>query len=491
MSTPQRIFWLDAAKAYGMFLVYYGHIVERFYQIGGNQAALLQDRLVYSFHMPLFFFLSGFFARQRPDSLGTFLGKGLLTRLLPVVVLSLLIIPGKAVEHFMPPDLSDYSSRFRARWFDDWPDLCRRIASTAENPQARARTELRQALPANVQETIQAGAQADSLTQTERTLVLDGLNAAMDGTPYDLSDPSYISATRVVRYMLADGADALAAQERRRLNVTLTWATLFPEWAGEDGFWEELWDDITFFYPGAFPLNIPTWFLIGLLVVETYHFLVGRFLHSTPRLLAAIAVFGVGGNYINHDAPLWSDIFFAREGVLLYAFYLLGLLLRRTQALERLSPRRALALFALGAATLLGTFDLNPLPDDLMPVVLINLSQHGDPYYFVVTAVAGCLAVAGLALLTPQWRWVSWIGSHTLLLMGCNGFFFAFVNRPLARTFPIDDSHAAVFLWVTAYTLVSLALSVPFAMLLNRYVPQLVGRPRQTGPLLPQLMREK
>ena len=30
MSAPQRIFWLDAAKAYGMFLVYYGHIVERF-----------------------------------------------------------------------------------------------------------------------------------------------------------------------------------------------------------------------------------------------------------------------------------------------------------------------------------------------------------------------------------------------------------------------------------------------------------------------------
>ena len=54
MSTPdrQRIFWLDAAKAYGMFLVYYGHTVERFYN-GENQASLLRDRLIYAFQMPL------------------------------------------------------------------------------------------------------------------------------------------------------------------------------------------------------------------------------------------------------------------------------------------------------------------------------------------------------------------------------------------------------------------------------------------------------
>jgi len=57
MSTPnrQRIFWLDATKAYGMFLVYYGHTVERFYN-GENQASLLQDRLIYAFQMPFFLY---------------------------------------------------------------------------------------------------------------------------------------------------------------------------------------------------------------------------------------------------------------------------------------------------------------------------------------------------------------------------------------------------------------------------------------------------
>jgi hypothetical protein len=273
---PQRIIWLDAAKAYGIFLVYYGHIAERFYQLGGNHAALLQDKFVYAFHVPLFFFISGFFARQTPDSVTAFVRKSLLTRLLPVFFLSLLIVPGMAVEHALPPSTDNYSPEFRARWFDDWPDLCRRISSTKEDALARPRAELWQALAREVQETVQAGARADSLSRAERTIVIDGLNAAMGAGPYDLSDPSYISNSRIVQTILADGLDALSPVERSKLNVTLTWVTLFPEWSGEEGFWQMLVEEMASIYPQGFPLNIPTWFLIGLFVVEFYHFLVGR-----------------------------------------------------------------------------------------------------------------------------------------------------------------------------------------------------------------------
>ncbi len=481
---PQRIFWLDAAKAYGIFLVYYGHIAERFYQIGGNHAALLQDKLVYAFHVPLFFFVSGFFARQIPDSTGTFIRKGLLTRLLPVFFFSLLIVPGMAIEHALPPNTDNYSSVFRARWFDDWPDLCRRISSTKEDSLSRARAELWQALSTETRAAIQTGTSADSLSQAERTIVIDGLNAAMAGTPYDLSDPSYISNSRVVQSMLANGAAALSTEERGKLNVTLTWTALFPESADEDSFWQVLLEKVGYIYPHGFPLNVPTWFLIGLLVVEFYHFTVGRFLHSTPRLLVAIPTFWIVGAYINHSADLWSDIFFARECILLYAFYLLGLLLRRAQLLEKLSPKSSIALGIVSSAALLGTFNLNPLPSDLMPVVLINLSQHGNPYYFAVAALAGCFAVAALSLWTPEWQWVSWIGRNTLLLMGCNGFFFAFVNRPLARAVTLADSQPIALFWITLFTALSLAASIPIAMLLDRYLPQLVGRARAARPNL-------
>ena len=207
-------------------------------------------------------------------------------------------------------------------------------------------------------------------------------------------------------------------------------------------------------------------------------------------MLAGAVAFAIVGLYINHDVELWSDVFFVRECVLLYAFYLMGLLLRRADLFDQLSTSARVALFVVSSAVLLSTFNLNPLPTDLMPVVLINLSQHGNPYYFAVTAVAGCFATVGLALFTPEWSWVAWVGRRTLLFMGCNGFFFAFVNRPLANAMKdtVADSHPIVFAYMMLFTVISMAISVPVVALLDRYVPQLVGRPKEEGPLLPRLM---
>ncbi len=59
-----RIEWIDYAKAIGIVLVVYGHVARGLFNAGidiplGMYA--LADSIVYSFHMPLFFFLSGLF----------------------------------------------------------------------------------------------------------------------------------------------------------------------------------------------------------------------------------------------------------------------------------------------------------------------------------------------------------------------------------------------------------------------------------------------
>ncbi|PSU27815.1 acyltransferase [Photobacterium phosphoreum] len=56
--------WVDYAKGLGIILVVYGHITEGIYNAGmamdsGLYTAI--DTMIYSFHMPLFFFLSGLF----------------------------------------------------------------------------------------------------------------------------------------------------------------------------------------------------------------------------------------------------------------------------------------------------------------------------------------------------------------------------------------------------------------------------------------------
>jgi fucose 4-O-acetylase-like acetyltransferase len=56
--------WVDYAKAIGIILVVYGHITRGLYNGGiefSDNYYHLFDSVVYSFHMPLFFFLSGLF----------------------------------------------------------------------------------------------------------------------------------------------------------------------------------------------------------------------------------------------------------------------------------------------------------------------------------------------------------------------------------------------------------------------------------------------
>jgi fucose 4-O-acetylase-like acetyltransferase len=61
--------WADTAKAIGMLLVVYGHTARGLQSAGlgiDHGTFGLVDSVLYSFHMPLFFFISGFFL---PDSL--------------------------------------------------------------------------------------------------------------------------------------------------------------------------------------------------------------------------------------------------------------------------------------------------------------------------------------------------------------------------------------------------------------------------------------
>jgi len=60
----ERNAWVDYAKAIGIILVVYGHVARGVFNAGlpmEESSYLLVDSIIYSFHMPLFFFLSGLF----------------------------------------------------------------------------------------------------------------------------------------------------------------------------------------------------------------------------------------------------------------------------------------------------------------------------------------------------------------------------------------------------------------------------------------------
>lgn len=63
----KQIEWVNVAKGIGIFLVVYGHVIIGIHNSGMNLKGPIfeiQESVIYSFHMPLFFFLSGMFVKK-------------------------------------------------------------------------------------------------------------------------------------------------------------------------------------------------------------------------------------------------------------------------------------------------------------------------------------------------------------------------------------------------------------------------------------------
>jgi len=88
----KRIDYLDASKAIGMFLVYYGHFIEKLYYAGAS-AIFLELKLIYAFHVPLFFFLAGIFWKTDAAPIWRIFANKFKTRIMPTLFFGLIAIP--------------------------------------------------------------------------------------------------------------------------------------------------------------------------------------------------------------------------------------------------------------------------------------------------------------------------------------------------------------------------------------------------------------
>lgn len=88
----QRVTYLDTSKAIGMYLVFYGHFIEKLYY-AGSVLIFPELKLIYSFHVPLFFFLSGVFFKIDNRPLGLIVLNKFKTRIMPTFFFGLIAIP--------------------------------------------------------------------------------------------------------------------------------------------------------------------------------------------------------------------------------------------------------------------------------------------------------------------------------------------------------------------------------------------------------------
>ena len=380
MRAASRIEYIDVARILGIALMYYGHIIESSMKLGSETAAI-HYKFIYSFHMPLFFILSGYLASRQPayESWTWFLKKQTYSRLLPYALFSiLLLLPTFFIpSHSVGLDLSSSSGYIRG------------LFST---------------------------------------------------------------------------------------------------------------------FIGGFPVfNIPTWFLVCIFVVELFHFVCQRSVLKTISPLALCVLMYVIGTVAAWYATWLNPLkllserefifpyLMVLEALTGYAFYLFGLSLRNTRCFERLNnggSQFGLALLSLAFVYL--TYDLNQGMFILAAydAVIMVGSSHGNPILFPLTAIAGSLTIISMGLLLRRSKTLQFLGANTLVIFALNGVFYHFTNDPLARLASpwIHNSDSLTLFYGVIVTITSLLLTIPTLIVLNKYVPQLIGKPLKQGPIIRRLM---
>ncbi|NDV18642.1 acyltransferase family protein [Pseudodesulfovibrio sp. JC047] len=245
----------------------------------------------------------------------------------------------------------------------------------------------------------------------------------------------------------------------------------------------------------GFPIfNIPLWFMACLVSVEILHFCVGRFLTSPFRIFAAIMGFYVGGYALTSTIQFipGPNFWLVHEALVVYAFYLIGVFFRRNGILLGSQPRwRLLLATVVCAGIVCVTYDMNTGPFRFFNAVVIVLSSHGNMVLFPLTAVAGSLMILLLARSVGTNKYVMFMGENALILFCLNGVFYHFFNGPFAAWFVarFPGHWLAVTSAGILFTIVSLLCCIPCIIAFNTFFPQLVGKPRVQGPVLPRLIR--
>jgi acyltransferase len=362
----ERILLIDIARFYALVLVYYGHLIERVMNLG-EPAAALHYKFIYSFHMPLFFLLSGYISKREDLPFCRFLKTRLASRIVPLIFFN---------------------------------------------------------------------------------LVLVALSFVFSGD-----------------FFLLD-----ATSLRGYLKALIRTATGLPVF------------------------NIITWFFFMLFTVEILNFFVIPYLKGGKKILIAALCFYVGGWLLNSkfqifhvDKVLWN-FWYAHEAIVVYAFYLLGVWLRQSKILERERPLRLIwPALALTLCLVYFTYDLNkgPFLNKAYQAVVIVASVHGHILWFPLTAVIGSLFILLLAKVTPGYKFILLIGANAPIVFPLNGVFYHFVNGRAGKWMfdNLAGSPWGLFGVGSVVTVISLALCLPCIFLFNKYVPQLVGKPKVKGPI--------
>ena len=245
------------------------------------------------------------------------------------------------------------------------------------------------------------------------------------------------------------------------------------------------------YFGGDPQLDFMTWFLVCLFTAELIIGLLG--LISSSRfynLLLGFLLIVLGYYIVNYISfisaftRLKLNFWYIHEGIIAAGFYLIGNSL--FGFISKLEQNRKWIFYLIIPVTLL-LIKLSIIYFKNTTTVIMADSVHGDLLPFVVNSFLGTILIISIGIIIPPNKIMNFIGLNTLILLGLNGVFYHFIDSFLINWFYLNDSIWFLILYCTFASTISMALCAPFIILINKYLPQLFGKPNSKGPILKPL----
>lgn len=248
-------------------------------------------------------------------------------------------------------------------------------------------------------------------------------------------------------------------------------------------------------------LDWTTWFLVALFTAELVCYFFPPQRSLWVKLVGIVLLYSIGWWFSEIAAKslfIITGFWFFREALIISSILIIGSLLRPyILNFYQHGPLRVFIYFVICLVVSLLTYDLNQIvipPEEHRPVVvdretvIMSLGMHGDYFLFMFTGLVGAMMCVFFGMLVPSFKPIPYLAKNSLLLIGLIGFFFHFINNPFAEALALEDRNMALLVSI-AFAFVQLLLCIPGIWLLDKYLPQLFGKPNADGPILPPLTK--
>lgn len=222
--------------------------------------------------------------------------------------------------------------------------------------------------------------------------------------------------------------------------------------------------------------NAPLWFLPSLFVAEALFFLFLKYFNKKYVWLCSVLCFILG--IIVKETFTFRLPWAADTALFSVIFVYIGYIIRKKDILNKYFIDKPLNIKIFTVAiTLCLTIILAKLNGSDGSVSLYSL-RFNNYILYIINALLGCAFIITLSITLPPNKIFNFYGRNTIVILGFHLLIFSWIKIIDIHLFnnPIDASN---FLSILLYLFITMVISIPIIIFINKYMPFFIGRKKK------------